>query len=182
MSTKKVKSKQYKILAIIAVVVVCLSLVFAMVFLNVKSKTDYVKTSFSEKDFPLEIDLVNTVFRVGDKISFKATITNNYGEDVHIATNGMQPFVLLLRSTADMDDRCDYGQTSDPLTHEILKAGNKISKTFEQEIKEPGTYILQVRYSMEAYDDNDVSDCYVAGERVVTIIQNALEDITIHVK
>ena len=46
------------------------------------------KFNFSEKDFPLEIDLPKTDYNVGEQIALNATIINRSGKDVNMLSNG----------------------------------------------------------------------------------------------
>jgi hypothetical protein len=101
------------------------------------------KTTFSEKDFPLEIDLPKTVYNVGEKISLTATIINRSGKDVNMTSNGAMPCVFF----HNINDRNAHGEIS-MLAYQILKANDKVSRVFEYEAIEPGTYILDVHYSI----------------------------------
>ncbi|MCL1976608.1 MAG: hypothetical protein FWG55_00625 [Candidatus Bathyarchaeota archaeon] len=123
-----------KILASVAAI--CLFLIFTMAVI-------IERDNVSEADFPLEIDLVNTVFNVGDKISFNATITNKSYKVVNIITNGWQPSVVF----RDINDMSNYTETT-VAVHQILTANSKISRAFDWEVVEPGTYVLRVRYNM----------------------------------
>jgi hypothetical protein len=137
-----VKNSVFKGLFI--VFVVCLSLVFVMVILNVMFKDKSSETSFSEADFPLEIDLSSTVFHVGDKVSGTITITNRCGEDVTVVSNGAQPCAYLHRANETFDHvetKLYFSQT--------LKAGGKISRDFNWPVNEVGTFVLCVHYGIE---------------------------------
>ena len=137
-----IENKVYKILII--VVVVCLSFIFAIMVLNVMSKDDFSDTNFSEADFPLEIDLLNTVFNVGDKVTGTATITNKSGRTVEISSNGYTPCAYLHYATTD-----NYHADIDNIHFTVLKAGDKITTVFSQEVDEAGTYVLYLHYCIE---------------------------------
>ena len=72
--------KMVKIKADIKIVAVT----FFIVIFTISALILYPKTSFSEKNFPLEVDLDKNVFNVGEKISFTATIINKCGKDVNM--------------------------------------------------------------------------------------------------
>jgi cell division protein FtsI/penicillin-binding protein 2 len=138
-----VKNKLYKLLVI--VIVACLALIFAIVFLNVVEKENVGETEkvYSEANFPLDIDLVNTTFSVGDKLSFTVTVTNDCGKDVDIVTNGQQPSIVF----RDINDTREYAEISMAVT-QVLKSGEKLSRFFEYEFVNPGTYILKPYYNL----------------------------------
>jgi hypothetical protein len=106
--------------AIAIVVVICLSLVFAITVLNGLSNDDFSDTNFSEADFPLEIDLDSTVFNVGDKIPFTTTITNRSGKAVKIVSNGYMPCTYLRNINDDTIGHAEFTGRAE----QILKAGD----------------------------------------------------------
>jgi hypothetical protein len=118
--------------------------------------------TLSEKDFLLEVDLGKNVFNVGEKISFTASIINRSGRDVNMSSNGKMPCVF-------------FHNANDNITHaeitvrvdQIFKANEKITRVFEYEPSEAGTYILDAHYRIVA--DN-------------ITIKNKINDITIEVK
>lgn len=99
------------------------------------------KTTFSEKDFPLEIDLGKKVFSLGDKISFNATITNKSDKDVNMLSNGLQPGAIF----RNINDNRAFGETSEGF-YQVFKANEKITQVYEFEANETGTYILDNHY------------------------------------
>ena len=101
------------------------------------------KTIFSEKDFPLEIDLPKTVYNVGEKISLTATIINRSDKDVKMSSNGAMPCVFF----HNINDTIAHAEIS-MIAYQFLKANDKVSRVFEYEAIEPGTYILDVHYSI----------------------------------
>ena len=101
------------------------------------------KTSFSEKDFPLEVDLDKNVFNVGEKFSLNATIINKSGKDVNMSSNGAQPCVFF----HNVNDNITHGETCMKVD-KIFKANEKITRVFEHEAIETGTYILDAHYSI----------------------------------
>lgn len=103
----------------------------------------YPKTSFSEKDFPLEVDLDKTVINLGEKISFNATIINKSGKDVNMSSNGEQPWVFFY----NINDSTPHGETC-MRVDQIFKANEKITRVFEYEAIDSGTYILDAHYSI----------------------------------
>ena len=120
------------------------------------------KTVLSEKDFPLEVDLDKNVFNVGEKISVTATIINKCGKDVNMSSNGQQPCVFF----HNVNDNITHGETCMKVD-QIFKANNKITRVFEYEAIETGTYILDAHYSIVV--DN-------------IAIQNKIDDIIIKVR
>ena len=140
------RSALFKILAVVTVgIIVCLCLAFVGLFFNRGLGGDLaaVDEVFNEADFPLEIELSNTVFKVGDKISCVASITNKSGKDVTVMSNG-QPFCINLYSVTDTRDHSHIAMA----VLQTLKAGDKVAGDFLYEIKEPGTYILYIHYRM----------------------------------
>lgn len=129
---KMMKNKQH----IKIVVVVCFIVIFIISALILSQKTSYM-----EKDFPLEVDLDKTVFNVGEKISFNATIINKSGKDVNMSSNGAQPWVIF----RNINDNTLQGETC-MLVKQIFQAEEKITRVFEYEASETGTYILDACY------------------------------------
>ena len=117
---------------------------------------------FSEEDFPLELDLDKTVFNAGEKISFNATIINKSGKDVNMFSNGQQPWVIF----RDINDDRIYAQTCLGVK-QIFKANEKITRSYEYEAVEAGTYIVDARYSIIVSDVR---------------IENKLDDIIVEIK
>ena len=120
------------------VAVACLIVIFSILALNF-----YPKTSLSEKDFHLEVALDKTVFNVGEKIYFNATIINKSGKDVNMSSNGAQPWVFFY----NVNDDTAQGETC-LLVEQIFKANEKITRSFEYEAIDAGTYILDAHYSI----------------------------------
>jgi len=120
------------------------------------------KTVLSEKDFPLEVDLDKNVFNVGEKFSVTATIINKSGKDVDMLSNGEQPWVIF----RNVNDNRTYVETCLGV-NQIFKANEKITRVFEYEPIETGTYILDARYRITV--DN-------------IAIQNKIDDIIIEVR
>ena len=120
------------------------------------------KTTFSEKDFPLETDLGKKVFSVGEKISFNATIINKSGKDVNMLSNGYQPGAIF----RNINDNRNFGETSEGF-YQVFKANEKIKQVYEFEANETGTYILDIHYFIRV---NEVW------------IQDKIDDIIIEVK
>ncbi|MCL2257408.1 MAG: hypothetical protein FWC14_04315, partial [Candidatus Bathyarchaeota archaeon] len=120
------------------------SFIFAIMVLNVMSKDDFSDTNFSEADFPLEIDLPNTVFNVGDKISGTVTITNRSGKNVEIRSNGAMPCTYLHSN----NDTSHNHPEMRGIKYHVLKAYDKMSRDFEWEAEESGTYVLYVHYTI----------------------------------
>lgn len=99
--------------------------------------------TLTEKDFPLEVDLNRSVFYVGENLTFTGSIINRSGRDVNITSNGFQPAAWC------------YNVNDDPVFAEYsmaafqyLNSNERISRTYEFETTEPGTYILYVRYQI----------------------------------
>jgi hypothetical protein len=132
LQTAKFEKKKYIGLGFLVVVVL---LVIAPMILASQ------KTAFSEKDFPLQIDLPKTVYNVGEKISLTAAIINRSGKDVNMTSNGAMPCVFF----HNINDTTVHGEIS-MIAYQILKANDKVSRVFEYEAIEPGTYILDVHY------------------------------------
>jgi hypothetical protein len=147
----------------IVVIMVCLSLVFTILVLNVASEEDFSDTNFSVVDFPLDIDFSNNVFHVGDKISGIITITNRNGKDVKVVSNGYMPCTYL----HSINDETHMHPERMSRAEQILKTDKKMTQNFEWEAKDIGTYVLYVHYSIEV---NGVE------------LYSELEDIIIEVK
>jgi hypothetical protein len=148
-----VKSKGYIKIAAVA----CFIFIFIISTLVL-----FHKTSFTEKDFPLEVDLDKNVFNVGEKITFAATIINKCGKDVNMSSNGAQPCVFF----HNVNDNTTHGEIC-VIVDQIFKANEKITRIFEYEAIETGTYILDAHYSIVV--DNHP-------------IQNKIDDIIIEVR
>ena len=102
------------------------------------------------------------VFNVGEKISFNATISNKSGKDVNMSSNGEQPWVIF----HNVNDNTPQGETC-LRVDQIFKANEKITRVFEYDDIEAGTYILDARYNIIV---DDIS------------IKNKLDDIIIEVR
>ena len=139
------------------VAVVCFIVIFTISVLMLLSKG-----SFSEEDFPLSVDLDKTVFNVGEKIFFNAAIINESGKDVNMSSNGEQPCVFF----HNINDNITHAEIT-VLVYQTFKANEKITRTFEYEPIETGTYILDAHYSIMVDDIR---------------IQNRIDDIIIEVK
>lgn len=140
-----VKRELFKVVTIVVCVVVCLSLGFVGLSLNRIQEEDLVvsEKTFSEADFPLEIELANTVFKIGDRISATASIVNKSGKDVEVVTNGQMPCLGLY----NVNDTTVHSHTSMAVP-QILKVGDNLSRDFLYEVKESGTYVLYVHCDM----------------------------------
>ena len=150
--------KMVKIKADIKIVAVA----FFIVIFTISALILYPKTSISEKDFPLEVDLDKNVFNVGEKISLTATIINKSGKDVNMSSNGEMPCVFF-HNTNDNTTHVEICV----IVHQIFKANDKITRVFEYEAIETGTYILDAHYRIVV--DN-------------IRIQNKIDDIIIEVR
>jgi hypothetical protein len=130
---------------LVIIAVACLTFIFAtsVIILSQTAPIDEKDVAFSEKDFPLEIDLAKTVYNVGEQISFNATITNKSGKDVNMLSNGKQPCAYF----HNINDTTAHGEIT-VLVDQILKANGKVSRVFKYEPIEAGTYILDVHYSI----------------------------------
>ena len=120
------------------------------------------KTVLSEKDFPLEVDLDKNVFNMGEKFSVNAIIINKSGKDVNMSSNGYQPCVFF----HNVNDNITHVETCMKVD-QIFKANEKISRVFEYETIETGTYILDAHYGISV--DN-------------IRIQHKIDDIIIEVR
>jgi hypothetical protein len=131
--------------AIVVCVVVCLSVGFVWLNLNRVSEGNLVVPgeAFSEADFPLEVDLANTVFKIGDRISATASIVNKSGKDVEIISNGR----ALCLGLYNVNEPTNHLHTTMAVP-QTLKMGDKLSQDFLYEVKETGTYVLYVHYDI----------------------------------
>ncbi len=99
--------------------------------------------TFNEKDFPLEMHLPKTSYNVGEQIAFNATITNKSGKDVNMLSNGHQfQFIFY-----NIKDNTTLVETSEGYL-QVFKANEKITKAYQFEANEAGTYILFVHYQI----------------------------------
>lgn len=134
---------------LIIVLAVSLSFNVAITVLNVIPKDNYrsdinfADANFSEVDFPLEIDLTNTVFHVGDRVSGTVTITNKSGRTVEVISNGYMPCVYLHNANTTINHA-----HVDSYWLEVLKSGGTMTTVFNREVTEAGTYILEVHYEI----------------------------------
>ena len=143
---------------ILGITVACLIFILAISSILILGQ----RTTFSEKDFPLEVDLGKKVFSLGEKIFFNATITNKSGKDVNITSNGEMPCVFF----HNINNTTTHGETT-VRVDQILKANDRISRVFEYEASETGMYILDVHYRI---DVNNIA------------IHDKIADIVIEVK
>ncbi|MDR0373141.1 MAG: hypothetical protein LBI79_06250 [Nitrososphaerota archaeon] len=127
------------IYAILIGIIICFSLIVAIFVL-----TSAQKEKVSTKNFPLEINLTNNIFNVGEKITFTAIITNKSGRDVNVSSNGEMPCAFFHHS----NDTINHGETT-MLVEQVLKANEQMSQIFEYTAIKSGTYILDVHYSIE---------------------------------
>lgn len=139
------------------VAVACFIVIFTISVLML-----FHKTSFTEKDFPLEVDLDKNVFNVGEKITFTATIINKCGKDVNMSSNGAQPCVFF----HNINDNTTHGEIC-VIVDQVFKANEKITRFFEYEAVETGTYIMDAHYRIVV--DN-------------IAIQNKIDDVIIEVR
>ena len=102
------------------------------------------------------------VFNVGEKISFNATIINKSGKNVDMFSNGEQPWVIF----HNVNDNRIHVETRLGV-NQIFKANEKITRVFEYEPIETGTYILDARY-------------HIAVDNIT--IKNKIDDIIIEVR
>jgi hypothetical protein len=112
-------------------------------------------STFSEKDFPLEVDLPKTVYHVGEQIAFNATITNKSGKDVNMLSNGHQPAAFFY----NVNDNRTLAETSEGYL-QFLRDNEKITKAYEFEANEAGTYYLYIHCNMqvnEIWIENEVN-------------------------
>jgi hypothetical protein len=100
-------------------------------------------STFSEKDFPLTIDLPKINYNVGEQIAFNSTISNKSGKDVNMLSNGHQPWAIF----HNINDNSTFGETTEGVL-QVFHANERITKTYEFEANEAGTYILFVHYQI----------------------------------
>ena len=141
----------------IIVAVACFIVIFTISALILSQKT-----VLSEKDFPLDIDLDKNFFNVGEKFSLNATLINKSGKDVNMSSNGQQPCAFF----HNVNDNIPHVEITVKVD-QIFKANEKISRVFEYEAIETGTYILDTHYSIVV--DN-------------IAIRNKIDDIIIEVR
>jgi ligand-binding SRPBCC domain-containing protein len=127
------------IYAILIGIIICFSLIIAL-FALASTQKEKINT----KNFPLEIDLTNNVFNMGEKITFTAIITNKSGRAVNVSSNGEMPCAFFHHS----DDTINHGETT-VLVEQVLKANEQMSRVFEYVAIKSGTYVLDVHYSIE---------------------------------
>ena len=139
------KNKLYIGLGFLVVFVLLTIAVAPMIFASINDTPKQTSTDnnvdISEKDFPLEIDLSKTDYNVGEKIALNATIINRSGKDVNMLSNGYQPLAIF----HNINDNRDFGETSEGF-YQVFKANDKITRVYEFEGNESGTYVLDVSY------------------------------------
>lgn len=138
------------------VVVACFIVIFSISALII------YYNRLSETDFPLELNLDKNVYDVGEEVSFTATIINKSGKDVNMSSNGEQPWVIL----HNVNDNTTHAEKAVKVD-QVFKANEKITRVFEYEDLEAGTYILDARYRIVI--DN-------------VVIQKKIDDIFIEVR
>lgn len=156
--TNKLSDERMMKKKILGIIVACLILVLAISAILTLGQ----RAAFSKKDFPLEVDLSKRVFNLGEKISFNTTITNKSGRDVNMSSNGAMPCVFFHK----INDNITHAEIA-PVAYQILKANDKVSRVFEFEPSETGTYIIDAHYRISV---NNIA------------IQEKIEDISIEIK
>ena len=101
------------------------------------------ETQYTTKDFPLSIELDKTCYKVGDMVSFKLTIANNYGKDVIMYSNGKMPCADFQR----IDNRLMHVETA-ALTSQKFKKNETHSRSFSFFVGEAGKYVLDAHYNI----------------------------------
>jgi hypothetical protein len=119
-------------------------------------------STFSEKDFPLGIDLSKTNYNVGEQIAFNATITNKSGKDVNMLSNGHQPWAFF----HNINDNRTFGETTEGFL-QTFQANQKITRAYQFEANEPGTYIIFVHYQIR------VNEIWLEDEINMTLSLNS---------
>ncbi|MDR0373480.1 MAG: hypothetical protein LBI79_08000 [Nitrososphaerota archaeon] len=145
-----------RVFLVFIVMGVCFVL-FVGVALNFGLRGDFngKEKSISVKDFPLEVDLCNTVFNAGEKISFTATITNKCGKDVNVSSNGFMPCMYF----HEINDTDYIHVETTELHEEVLRANDKMSRAFNFTMtKPPGTYVFYVHYRMDVEGVGTIRD------------------------
>ena len=89
----------------LVITVACLVFILAISSILILSQ----RTTISQKDFPLEVDLGKKVFNLGEKISFNATITNKSGKDVNVSSNGEMPCAFF----RNINDTTTHGEATE---------------------------------------------------------------------
>ena len=147
------------------VAVACIAIVFSASAITLYDS----QRTLTEKDFPLEVDLNRSVFYMGENVTFTASIINRSGRDVNISSNTVQPGAFF----HNIKDNMTFVEIS-PLRFDILKPNERMSRAYNFEVTEPGTYILDVRYHIGV-------DNYHTGVNNVEFA-NQLPKITIEVR
>jgi hypothetical protein len=143
------------------IAVACIAIVFSASAITLYDS----QRTLTAKDFPIEVDLNRSVFYVGENITFTASIINRSGRTVNISSNTVQPGAWFY----NIKDNVTYAEIS-PLRFDILKPNERMSRAYNFEVTEPGTYILDVRYHIGV---NGVKD---------NEFKNQLANITIEVR
>ncbi len=145
LQTAKFKKKKYIGLGFLVVFALLTLAVAPMILDSISDTSKQTSTDnnvdISEKHFPLEIDLNKTHYNVGEKIALNATIINQSGKDVNMLSNGYQPWVIF----HNINDNKNFGETSEGV-YQVFKANEKITRVYEFQANESGTYILDVSY------------------------------------
>jgi hypothetical protein len=155
------KNRLYIVLGFLIVFVLLTIAVAPMILASISDTTkqnltdNRIAIGEDKEHFPLEIDLTKTDYNVGERIAFNATITNKIGRDVNMLSNGHQPWAIF----HNINDNRNFGETSEGV-NQIFKANEKITKAYEFEANETGTYILYVHYLIRANENwlqNDIN-------------------------
>ncbi len=157
------KNKLYVGLGILVVVALLTIAVAPSILALVSDKSKETSTgnyvNVNKNDFSLEVDLGKRVFALGEKISFNATITNKSGYDVNLLSNGEMPCVFF----HNINNNTTHGETTVGV-YQLLKANGKISRVFEYEASDAGTYILDIHYSLrvnEVWIQDKIADIFI---------------------
>lgn len=153
------RNKLYIGLGLVVVFVLLTISVAPMILASISDTPKQNSKEISEKDFPLEIDLPKTEYNVGEKIAFNATIINRSGKDVNMLSNGHQPWAIF----HNINDNRTFVETTEGVC-QVFKANEKITKAYEFEADETGTYTLYVHYLIR------VDEIWIQNEINITLL------------
>ena len=122
--------------------IIPLALLSMLTLTSCTQKTE--KSAVNNEEFPLTVDLEKYDYKVGEKLLFKATITNQSGKEVKIASNGQMPCAYF----RPVDDTGTHAETT-VMVEQTLKADETITRPYLFSLTKAGKYLLDVHYSMD---------------------------------
>ena len=125
------------------------SIFLSFLMLSACGIKERAEVQYTSKEFPLSIELDKTEYKIGDMLSFTLTIANKCGKTVTLYSNGKMPCV----DFQNLKNRLPHSDIS-ALSSQELKENEKLSRNFNFQLEEAGTYILATHYIIAINSSN----------------------------